>query len=55
MEKASRLLGFTPRYSSLEAVQEAVRWLVANGKVARSARLVKSAHGTPSLTHEVSQ
>ena len=33
MEKARRLLGYSPRYSSLEAVQEAVRWLVANGKV----------------------
>ena len=33
MEKAKRLLGFTPRYSSLEAVQEAVTWLIANGRV----------------------
>jgi nucleoside-diphosphate-sugar epimerase len=32
-EKARRLLGFTPRYGSLEAVQEAVSWLVDNGKV----------------------
>ncbi|WP_423067719.1 NAD-dependent epimerase/dehydratase family protein [Devosia sp. CN2-171] len=34
MEKAKRLLGFVPRYSSLEAVQEAVSWLIANGRVA---------------------
>jgi nucleoside-diphosphate-sugar epimerase len=33
MEKAQRLLGFVPRYSSLEAVQEAVRWLIAAGQV----------------------
>ncbi|EJJ29140.1 NAD-dependent epimerase/dehydratase family protein [Rhizobium sp. CF142] len=33
MEKARRLLGFTPRYSSLQAVQEAVRWLIENGRV----------------------
>jgi nucleoside-diphosphate-sugar epimerase len=33
MEKARRLLGFAPRYSSLEAVQEAVRWLIAEGRV----------------------
>lgn len=33
MRKAERLLGFVPRYSSLEAVQEAVRWLIANGQV----------------------
>lgn len=33
MDKARRLLDFTPRYSSLEAVQEAVSWLIANGRV----------------------
>ena len=33
MEKARRLLGFTPRYTSLEAVQEAVEWLIANGRL----------------------
>ena len=33
MEKARRLLGFTPRHSSLQAVQEAVRWLIDNGRV----------------------
>ena len=32
-EKARRLLGYTPRYSSLEAVQAAVAWLIANGRV----------------------
>ena len=31
--KAQRLLGYRPRYSSLQAVREAVDWLVANGKV----------------------
>jgi len=31
--KAGRLLGYHPRYSSLEAVQEAVAWLVANGRI----------------------
>lgn len=33
MDKARRLLCYSPRYSSLEAVQEAVSWLVDNGKV----------------------
>ena len=33
MEKAKRLLGFTPRYTSLQAVQEAVEWLIANGRI----------------------
>ncbi|TCL69615.1 NAD(P)-dependent oxidoreductase [Rhizobium sp. BK251] len=33
MEKASRLLGFAPRYSSLEAVQEAVKWLITNERI----------------------
>lgn len=33
MAKAQRLLGFAPRHSSLEAVQEAVRWLIAAGQV----------------------
>jgi len=31
--KARRLLGYAPRYSSLEAVREAVKWLVENGRV----------------------
>lgn len=35
MAKAQRLLGFTPRYGSLEAVQEAVSWLVDAGQVER--------------------
>lgn len=34
IEKARRLLGYAPRYSSLAAVEEAVGWLVANGRVA---------------------
>jgi len=29
MEKARRLLGFEPRWSSLDAVREAVGWLAA--------------------------
>jgi nucleoside-diphosphate-sugar epimerase len=35
MEKAQRLLGFRPRHSSLQAVQQSVRWLIANGKIAQ--------------------
>jgi nucleoside-diphosphate-sugar epimerase len=33
IDKARRLLGYSPRYTSLEAVEEAVGWLVANGKI----------------------
>jgi len=33
IEKARRLLGYEPRYSSLEAVYEAVTWLIGNGQV----------------------
>jgi nucleoside-diphosphate-sugar epimerase len=29
--KATRLLGYRPRYTSLQAVQEAVEWLIRNG------------------------
>jgi nucleoside-diphosphate-sugar epimerase len=36
IEKARRLLGYAPRYSSLEAVYEAVTWLIENGRVERS-------------------
>lgn len=35
IEKAQRLLGYTPRYSSLAAVQEAVVWLTEQGQVAK--------------------
>jgi nucleoside-diphosphate-sugar epimerase len=31
--KAQALLGYAPRYSSLDAVEESVRWLVAIGKI----------------------
>ena len=31
--KAQRLLGYQPRYTSLEAVQESVAWLMANGRI----------------------
>lgn len=30
MEKAARVLGYQPRFTSLQAVQEAVEWLIAN-------------------------
>jgi nucleoside-diphosphate-sugar epimerase len=33
MAKARRLLGFQPRYSSLQAVYEALGWLIAHGEV----------------------
>jgi nucleoside-diphosphate-sugar epimerase len=31
--KAQRLLGYAPRYTSLQAVQESVAWLMANGRI----------------------
>ncbi|ACM29850.1 NAD(P)-dependent oxidoreductase [Rhizobium rhizogenes] len=31
--KAERLLGYAPRYTSLQAVQESVAWLMANGRI----------------------
>ena len=31
--KAERLLGYRPRYSSLQAVYEAVHWLIEDGQV----------------------
>lgn len=33
--KAQRLLGYQPRYSSIEAVEEAVRWLDARDRIGR--------------------
>lgn len=33
IEKARRMLGYAPRYSSLDAVRESVSWLVQNGVV----------------------
>ena len=33
IDKARRVLGYAPRYSSLEAVQEAVIWLLGDGQV----------------------
>jgi nucleoside-diphosphate-sugar epimerase len=33
IEKARRLLGYEPRYQSLAAVQEAVEWLIRQGKL----------------------
>ncbi|WP_449395840.1 NAD-dependent epimerase/dehydratase family protein [Devosia riboflavina] len=35
IEKGRRLLGYAPRYSSLAAVEELVRWLVANGRIGK--------------------
>jgi nucleoside-diphosphate-sugar epimerase len=35
MAKAERLLGYRPRFGALEAIQEAVAWLVANGTLTR--------------------
>ncbi|WDR03518.1 NAD(P)-dependent oxidoreductase [Devosia algicola] len=36
MDKARRLLDYRPHYGSLEAVQEAVQWLIADGQVRTS-------------------
>jgi nucleoside-diphosphate-sugar epimerase len=33
IEKARRILGYEPRYSSLEAIRESVDWLAANGAI----------------------
>ena len=33
IEKARKLLGYKPRYSSLQAVQESVSWLIEHGRV----------------------
>lgn len=35
IDKARRLLGYQPRYTSLQAVRESVSWLIANGRVQR--------------------
>jgi nucleoside-diphosphate-sugar epimerase len=43
--KARTLLGYEPRYSSIEAVRESVAWLVQNGTIAASAS------GSPSGRH----
>jgi nucleoside-diphosphate-sugar epimerase len=31
--KAERLLGYRPRYTSLQAVHEAVQWLIQDGQI----------------------
>jgi nucleoside-diphosphate-sugar epimerase len=36
IEKARRLLGYAPRFSSLDAVRESVDWLRASGALAPS-------------------
>jgi nucleoside-diphosphate-sugar epimerase len=33
IEKARRLIGYEPRYTSLEAIFESVSWLIAHGKI----------------------
>jgi nucleoside-diphosphate-sugar epimerase len=33
IEKGQRLLGYQPRYTSFEAVREAVEWLTAHGEI----------------------
>ena len=33
IEKSRRLLGYQPRYTSLQAVRESVYWLIQNGKI----------------------
>jgi nucleoside-diphosphate-sugar epimerase len=33
IEKARRMIGYAPRYSTLEAVQEGLDWLAANGRL----------------------
>ena len=33
IEKGRRLLGYSPRYSSLAAVEQSLAWLVANGRI----------------------
>ncbi|MBT1001944.1 NAD-dependent epimerase/dehydratase family protein [Paenarthrobacter sp. DKR-5] len=33
IDRARDILGYAPRYSSLQALQEALRWLAANGRV----------------------
>jgi nucleoside-diphosphate-sugar epimerase len=38
IEKARRLLGYEPRYTPLQAVQESVSWLLANGVIAGAAQ-----------------
>jgi nucleoside-diphosphate-sugar epimerase len=35
IEKAKRLLGYSPRYSSLEAIFESLTWLIENGEIKR--------------------
>ena len=41
--KAERLLGYRPRYSSLQAVEESVTWLIKNGKVQTQSAQIQSA------------
>jgi nucleoside-diphosphate-sugar epimerase len=34
IQKARKLLGYAPRYTSLEAVEDSLSWLIANGRLA---------------------
>jgi len=43
IEKARRLLGYAPRYTSLEAVAEALQWLIDDGAVDTGGRSVREA------------
>ena len=43
IDKARRLLGYNPAYTSLEAIWDALKWLVANGQ------LIAAASPPPSL------
>src|SRR5262249_45776364 len=42
IEKATRLLGYTPRYTSLQAVREAVAWLIAQGRIDTGGRSLEA-------------
>jgi len=42
IEKAKRLLGYAPAYSSLDAVQESLAWLIANGQLDAPAFAISS-------------
>jgi len=39
IDKARRLLGYDPEYTSLEAIQQSLEWLISNGKLAVPAGL----------------
>ena len=53
IRKAERLLGYRPRYRSLEAVRESLAWLAANGVI--EARVSEVAAGWNNLVKECPQ